>query len=191
MDPKREVAEWLRRFADCVRRIDYEGGARLFSPAVLGFGTHAGRVSGRDALVARQWSHIWPNTADMAFEIEQKVLHFAADNRLVCVAVPFTFNWLRPLGSAVSPPGARHPGARARRGGPMALPAQPFLAAARHAGVHSPAPGLQRDARGKERRGRKPGRLEGGAREHDVVGGQEPRRPVVPAQADASERRDR
>ncbi len=105
MNRESEVARWLRRFANCVRRVDYEAGAGLFSPAVLGFGTHAGRVNGRDALVARQWSHIWPNTADMAFEVEQQVLHFASDDRLVCVAVPFTSTGFDPWGRPFHRPG--------------------------------------------------------------------------------------
>lgn len=99
------MADWLGAFADCVRREDYDSAAELFSPAVLGFGTHAGRVSGRDALIDRQWRHIWPNTADMAFVVEQRVCHFASDERLVTVAVPFTSTGFDALGEPFARPG--------------------------------------------------------------------------------------
>lgn len=105
MSSEAEVADWLRAFAECVRRVDYDAAARMFSPGVLGFGTHVGRVSGRDALIDRQWSRIWPNTADMAFQVEEQACHFSSDDRLVTVAVPFTSTGFDAVGEPFHRPG--------------------------------------------------------------------------------------
>ena len=62
------VVRWLREFADFVRCRDYERGATLFDPDVVGFGTVAARADGLEALVRGQWRHVWGVTERFDFD---------------------------------------------------------------------------------------------------------------------------
>ena len=82
------IRHWLAGFAQAVRDRDYGAGRRMFDPAVVGFGTVAGRADGLDELVDHQWKHIWDNTEGFDFEYDQ--LHGEIADDIAWVAVPWS-----------------------------------------------------------------------------------------------------
>jgi hypothetical protein len=66
-DPARQ---WLEAFAARVRARDLDGGRALFDPRCTGYGTRAAEAIGIEALVAQQWSLIWPSTVGFAFDTD-------------------------------------------------------------------------------------------------------------------------
>lgn len=83
-----EVRAWLDDFAAAVRGADYETGERLFAPEVVGFGTVAAMVQGRDTLVASQWKRVWGVTSGFHFHTEHMAC--GVDRDRAWVAVPWT-----------------------------------------------------------------------------------------------------
>ena len=56
------VRLWFERLAACMRAVDYAGARALFAEDVVGFGSVAGFVTGREALETEQWHKVWPVT---------------------------------------------------------------------------------------------------------------------------------
>jgi ketosteroid isomerase-like protein len=75
---------WLDRFAEAVRRRDYEAGARMFCPEMVSFGTVSERAIGLGELRRRQWEKVWPHTADFGFDLTT-VMEASAADQDVCV----------------------------------------------------------------------------------------------------------
>jgi ketosteroid isomerase-like protein len=71
----RLVRAWLETFAKAVRDRDLTAGRAMFSTDVIGFGSVAGRTSGIDDLVNRQWQQVWPVTRDFAFDMRTVAIH--------------------------------------------------------------------------------------------------------------------
>jgi len=61
------VREWLAAFQAAVRARDYDGGRKLCSPEIVGFGTVASRVRGIERLETEQWRMVWDRTTDFHF----------------------------------------------------------------------------------------------------------------------------
>jgi ketosteroid isomerase-like protein len=98
-----ELRAWFKALERCVRAVDYTGGKALFAPDVVAFGTRAQMVSGLDALMAQQWSGVWPFIAD--FTILTDRLHGAAAGDLAWAAVPWTSTGFHGNGEAFDRPG--------------------------------------------------------------------------------------
>jgi len=60
---------WLEEFAAAVRAADYAGGAALFDPDALGFGTVAERAQGLETLMREQWRQVWGSTEGFRFDL--------------------------------------------------------------------------------------------------------------------------
>ena len=86
------VRAWLDAFADCVRRVDYEAGKRLFSRDVVGFGTVGVLLEGLDTLVNGQWKRVWGVTTGFRFDYEH--LTCGSNGNLAWAAVQWT-SWAR------------------------------------------------------------------------------------------------
>jgi ketosteroid isomerase-like protein len=97
------IREWFQMLERCVRQVDYQTARGLFAPDVLSFGTRADVVSGLDALVANQWSGIWPHIRDFTFTLEQ--LHCGTAGDLAWGIVPWTSTGFHPDGRSFPRPG--------------------------------------------------------------------------------------
>ena len=62
------IREWFQILERSVRQVDYQTMRRHFAPDVLSFGTRADVVAGLDALVANQWSGIWPHIREFTID---------------------------------------------------------------------------------------------------------------------------
>jgi ketosteroid isomerase-like protein len=102
-DAEQAVREWFQTLERCVRQVDYHTARGIFAPDVLSFGTRADVVSGLDALVANQWSGIWPNIRDFTLTLEQ--LHWGAAGDLAWGIVPWTSTGFHPDGRSFPRPG--------------------------------------------------------------------------------------
>lgn len=82
-----EIRRWLEEFSAAVRAVDYDRGATMFAPEVIGFGTFAGMLIGRERLIAGQWQKIWGVTRNFTFRLDD--LHGGVEGDLAWAAVPW------------------------------------------------------------------------------------------------------
>lgn len=68
--PNSEHEQWLRDFADAVRRADLDAGRALCEQGILSFGTVCWRSENLDMLVRDQWEHIWNTTQGFDFDYD-------------------------------------------------------------------------------------------------------------------------
>jgi ketosteroid isomerase-like protein len=97
------IREWFQTLERSVRRVDYPTMRQYFAPDVLSFGTRAEVVSGLDALVANQWSGIWPNIRDFTINFEQ--LHWGTSGDLAWGIAPWNSTGFHPDGTSFPRPG--------------------------------------------------------------------------------------
>lgn len=101
---ERAAREWLLSLQDCVRRVDYEAGRRLFAEDVVAFGSRAGTLlHGLDALQAHQWSGVWPVISDFSFSLDQ--LDCRGQGEVTLVVVPWASIGYRAEGTSFERPG--------------------------------------------------------------------------------------
>ncbi len=94
---------WLERFAGHVRARDFDGARPMIAEDVVSFGTKANMVTGRDALVAQQWRHIWPTIEGFAFDLD--ALHWHRDGDTAWAVVTWQSRGFRPDGTPFPRPG--------------------------------------------------------------------------------------
>ena len=80
-----------------MRERDFGSGKNLFASGVIAFGTVCFRVEGIDALAARQWQAVWPNSED--FEFEYSSARAFVDAETAAVVAGWTSTGLTPDGS--------------------------------------------------------------------------------------------
>lgn len=97
------IRDWFQTLERSVRQIDYPTMRRHFAPDVLSFGTRADVVSGLDALVANQWSGVWPNIRDFTIDFAQ--LHWSVSGELAWGIAPWHSTGFHPDGAPFSRPG--------------------------------------------------------------------------------------
>jgi ketosteroid isomerase-like protein len=100
-----EIREWLETFAQCVREVDYDRARDMFDPDVVGFGTFAAMLVGREALIDGQWKNIWGCTRGFRFLLEGAHLDISTIGDMAFVASPWISegrdsagNWYDRLG---------------------------------------------------------------------------------------------
>ncbi len=94
---------WLTAMHTCVRAIDYDGARALFREDVVGFGTYSGVLDGLDALVAGQWSNVWPTIRDFTFRLDEA--RAGRDGALLWIACPWDSVGTRVDGTTFERPG--------------------------------------------------------------------------------------
>jgi ketosteroid isomerase-like protein len=97
------IHQWFQVLEGAVRRVDYAMMRQYFAPDVLSFGTRADVVSGLDALVANQWSGIWPNIRDFTINFDQ--LHWGASGDVAWGIAPWHSTGFHPDGRSFPRPG--------------------------------------------------------------------------------------
>ena len=100
-----DIRCWLELFAQCVREVDYERARHMFAPDVVGFGTFAAMLVGREALIDGQWRNIWGCTRGFRFVLDSAHIDISADGDMAFVAAPWISqgrdaagNWYDRLG---------------------------------------------------------------------------------------------
>jgi len=81
-----EVLDWLARWEALVNAGDIEAARSFFATDVVAFGSLATTMYGLDALVARQWSQIWPTIRDFAFDRDTLSVRTVGDGTLAVIA---------------------------------------------------------------------------------------------------------
>jgi ketosteroid isomerase-like protein len=102
-DAGQSIHDWFQTLERSARQVDYQTMRQHFAPDVLSFGTRADVVSGLDALVANQWSGIWPNIRDFTIEFEH--LHWGASGGLAWGIAPWHSTGFHPDGTSFARPG--------------------------------------------------------------------------------------
>jgi ketosteroid isomerase-like protein len=102
-DPIAPLRAWLGAWQDRVRAVDFEGGRALCAPDLVAFGTVAPFVEGLDAVMAAQWTHVWPNIRDFTIRVADARGEILGDR--AWVAAPWDSRGVHPDGRTFSRPG--------------------------------------------------------------------------------------
>lgn len=100
---EQEIRQWLVEFAEAVRAVDYDRGRTMFAEDVVGFGTYASMLEGREPLIEGQWKNIWGVTRGFTFRLED--LHYGISGDQAWVAVPWDSEGQNPPGEWYDRPG--------------------------------------------------------------------------------------
>lgn len=84
-----EIHDWLETFAACVRDVDYDRARPMFDVDVVGFGTFAAMLIGREALIDGQWRNIWGCTRGFHFLLESAHIDVSSAGDTAFVATPW------------------------------------------------------------------------------------------------------
>ena len=84
------IHDWLERFAECVREVDYAAARPFWHPDIVAFGTYQELIRGLAAWSDTQWDNVWPRTADFAFDLANTEILTSADGSLAVVITPWT-----------------------------------------------------------------------------------------------------
>ena len=87
LSPQDEVMRWLEVFAGCVRAVDYDTAREMFDEDVVGFGTFARMLVGRENLIEGQWRNIWGCTRGFRFILDEAHVDVSGD--MAWVAAPW------------------------------------------------------------------------------------------------------
>lgn len=84
------VRAWVQEWGAEVAAVDFVAGRDRFHPDAIAFGTRADVVVGRELIAAEQWTRVWPNIADFAFDLDH--LRVVTDDvgNLAVAIVPWT-----------------------------------------------------------------------------------------------------
>ena len=100
-----EVKNWLDRFAEKVRTVDYAGAYPFWHDEIIIFGTYQELVRSRQAWTDTQWDNVWPRTADFAFDLANTEVLSSADGSMAIAVTPWTSTGFHPDGSTFPRPG--------------------------------------------------------------------------------------
>jgi ketosteroid isomerase-like protein len=83
------VMAWLHRWEALINAGDIAAAEPLFAEDVVAFGSLTRRMEGRDDLVARQWSLMWPRIRDFAFDYDHARILSGTPGEFAIVATPW------------------------------------------------------------------------------------------------------
>ena len=99
------IKKWLKKFAHCVRSLDFDGGREMFFQDAVCFGSKAEVLIGLDDLIERQWKAIWPNITDFTFQMDQFRCECNNTADVACVIVPWISTGYHQDGTPFPRPG--------------------------------------------------------------------------------------
>jgi len=79
-----EISAWLRQWQALINAGDFAAANPLFSDDVIAYGSLTPVMTGKDDLIRRQWSSMWPRIKDFSFNYE--TLHTFADEGMRVVS---------------------------------------------------------------------------------------------------------
>jgi len=100
---EQSIREWFHIMERCFQDLDYATARKLMAEDVLAFSTRTDVMSGIDALVTQQWTHIWPNLRDFTFNFDQ--LHWGASGDLAWAVITWNSTGFHPDGTSFPRPG--------------------------------------------------------------------------------------
>jgi ketosteroid isomerase-like protein len=99
------VHDWLARFAECVRAVDYAAARPFWHPDIVVFGTYQELVRGLTAWTETQWDNVWPKTDGFAFDLENTAVLASGDGTMATAIAPWTSTGFYPDGTRFERPG--------------------------------------------------------------------------------------
>lgn len=99
------VHDWLSRFAECVRAVDYAAARPFWHSDIVVFGTYQELVRGLTAWTETQWDNVWPRTDGFAFDLENTAVLASADGTMATAIAPWTSTGFHPDGTRFERPG--------------------------------------------------------------------------------------
>jgi ketosteroid isomerase-like protein len=99
------VKDWLGRFAERVREVDYAGAYPFWHDDVVIFGTYQELVRSRRAWTGSQWDNVWPRTADFTFDLDNTLVLASPDGAMAVAVTPWTSTGFHPDGTPFPRPG--------------------------------------------------------------------------------------
>jgi len=99
------VHDWLSRFAECVRAVDYAAARPFWHSDVVVFGTYQELVRGLSAWTETQWDNVWPKTDRFAFDLENTAVLASADGSMATAIAPWTSTGFHRDGTRFERPG--------------------------------------------------------------------------------------
>jgi ketosteroid isomerase-like protein len=100
-----EVRDWLDRFADCVRAVDYAAARPFWHPDIVIFGTYQELVKGLSAWTERQWDNVWPRTAEFRFDLSNTMVMASPDGAIAIAIAPWNSTGFHEDGTPFDRPG--------------------------------------------------------------------------------------
>jgi ketosteroid isomerase-like protein len=100
-----EVRDWLDRFAECVREVDYAAARPFWHPDVVVFGTYQELVKGLSAWTDRQWDNVWPRTAEFRFDLAETIVMASPNSEMAVAIAPWTSTGFHEDGMTFDRPG--------------------------------------------------------------------------------------
>jgi len=99
------VHDWLSRFAECVRAVDYAAARPFWHSEIVVFGTFQELVHGLAAWTDTQWDNVWPRTEGFAFDLENTAVLASADGTMAIAIAPWTSTGFHLDGTPFERPG--------------------------------------------------------------------------------------
>lgn len=96
---------WFDTWGSYVAARDFASARPMFSPDVVGFGTHMRLVHGLDALERDQWRNVWPKISDFTFLTETLEGGVSPDGLQAWAIVPWTSTGYAEDGTPFDRPG--------------------------------------------------------------------------------------
>jgi len=99
------VHDWLSRFAECVRAVDYAAARPFWHSDIVVFGTYRELVRGLTAWTETQWDNVWPRTDGFAFDLENTAVLASTDGTMATAIAPWTSTGFHLDGTRFERPG--------------------------------------------------------------------------------------
>ena len=84
------IHNWMSRFSECVRTVDYAAARPFWHGDIIVFGTYQELVHGLTAWTETQWDNVWPRTEGFKFDLENTAILCSADGSMATVIAPWT-----------------------------------------------------------------------------------------------------
>jgi ketosteroid isomerase-like protein len=99
------VRDWLARFAEKVRTVDYAGAYPFWHDDIVIFGTYQELVRSRAAWTDTQWDNVWPRTADFTFDLAESEILASPDGAMAVAIATWTSTGYHPDATPFPRPG--------------------------------------------------------------------------------------
>jgi len=99
------IKDWLARFAEKVRDVDYAGAYPFWHDEIIIFGTYQELVRSRQAWTDTQWDNVWPRTEDFTFDLANTEVLASADGSMAVAIAPWTSTGFHQDGTPFPRPG--------------------------------------------------------------------------------------
>ncbi len=100
-----EILDWLKRFATCVRDVDYASARPLWHPDIVIFGTYQELVKGLSSWTEQQWDNVWPRTAEFRFDLANSIVMASPDGTMAVAIAPWSSTGFHEDGTPFDRPG--------------------------------------------------------------------------------------